>query len=397
MNNRRRFLASLVVGALTTVSLAACSSSQPAAEEGSNTPSADTGAQELVITDIEGREVKLPKQPERIVLGEGRGLFVTSLLDKENPLDKVVAMGSDLKSNVPDFYSRLEEKVPAVKDVQDIGSIKKGDVLAETITSLNPDVLIMSLDQYKAAEASGMLQQLDGANIPYLVTDFRVKPLENTTKSVELYGKVFGKEDQAKAFNETWQTTVDRVKATTEKVSERPTVLVWRAAGLLDCCATWNDANISELVNFAGGKNIGDDVIEGEAGDLTAEKVIEVDPQVIIATGGDWSTKKTKAGDPAQFAAAGYGIDEATAKDTLNKLVENQAGFDLLQAPKNGDLHNIWHQFYNSPLNYVALAQIAKWIHPDQYEDVDIDQMWKEAHDKFMPISSDGIFFVTNK
>lgn len=124
---------------------------------------------------------------------------------------------------------------------------------------------------------------------------------------------------------------------------------------------------------------------------------MELDPDVIISTGGDWSAKKNKQGEPAQFAAAGYDIDPATAQETLNNLITNQPGFELLKAPKNGQLHNIWHQFYNSPLNYVALLQIAKWLHPEDYKDVDIEAVWQDAHEKFMPFSGEGAFFATNK
>lgn len=396
MSRINRALTTVLTAALLSTSLAACAP-QSASEATTTSTTANVTDGKITITDIEGRNVTLDKAPQRVILAEGRGLFVTSVLDKENPLDRVVAMGSDLKSAVPDFYGKLEQKFPAVKKVTDIGRMQKGDVLAETITALHPDIMVITDDQYKYAQKGGLLQQLDAAKVPYVVTDFRNKPLENTTKSVEIYGKVFGKEDRAKAFNATWKKNVEMVKERAAKAGAKPDVMVWRAAGLLDCCATWNDASIAQLVNFAGGANAGDKLLKGETGSLTPEKVVEINPDIIITTGGDWSKKKNKAGQPIKYAAAGYGVDPATGRQTLNDLVTNQSGFELLKAPKEGNLHNIWHQFYDSPLNYVALVQMAKWIHPEQYQDVDVNQLWKDAHNQFMPFAPEGTFFVTNK
>ena len=79
---------------------------------------------------------------------------------------------------------------------------------------------------------------MDDAGIKYVVTDFRQHPLTNTTKSIELLGKIFDKEDKAEAFNKDWTDTVDRVKETAAKADKKPKTFLWRAAGWNDCCAT---------------------------------------------------------------------------------------------------------------------------------------------------------------
>ena len=63
---------------------------------------------------------------------------------------------------------------------------------------------------------------------------------------------------------------------------------------------------------------------------------------------------------------------------------------------KDGQLHGLWHQFYNSPFNYLALLQIAAWLHPEDYSDIDVPAEWMKAQEKYSPVSGDGVFFSTS-
>ncbi|MCQ9129151.1 ABC transporter substrate-binding protein, partial [Corynebacterium amycolatum] len=170
------------------------------ADAESNTAADNKG--ELTVTDVAGRTVTFAKQPERVVLGEGRAMFVTAMLDQENPGDHVVAMGSDLHSGAPSFEAKLFETNPELKDMPTIGNIAKGDVTVENLISHDPDVVVMTLDHKKAAEESGFLTKLDQAGLKYVFTDFRQKPLENTAKSVELLGQIVDEQDNAKKFTD---------------------------------------------------------------------------------------------------------------------------------------------------------------------------------------------------
>lgn len=395
----KKILTVLAAGVVSTAVLVACSTEEASQADGNSSPGegkdGDNGAA-ITLTDIAGREITLEEEPERIILGEGRTLFATGILNTEDPLDKVVGIGTDLKKNVPDYYERLEAQLPEVNEIPEIGGLSKGDVTVENLLSLTPDLVVLSMDAYEASEKAGLTRKMDEAGMEYIVTDFRSKPLENTTKSMELLGQIFGQEARAEEFNKEWQETVDLVQERAAEVAEKPKTFVWRAAGVLDCCGSWNDSNISQLVNTAGGDNVGDHVIEGESGALTPEKVLESDPDMIIATGGDWSEMKDDAGNPVGYAAVGYGIDESSAKASIEKLPEIQPGFEDLRAVKDHQLHALWHQFYNSPFNHLALLQIAQWINPEAYEDIDVEQKWMDSQEKYSPISGDGTLFMTN-
>lgn len=375
--------------AASSLILVGCSDAQSGASKSEEAKGSFT------ITDVAGREVSLDKAPERVVLGEGRGVFATGILNKDEPLEHVVALGSDLKSATPDYYKHFEEQFPKVKDLPEIGSVKKGDVTVENLVSLDADLLLLTMDQFDAAKTTGLDKQMDAAGLKYAMIDFRQHPIENTTRSMEIFGKVFGHEDKAEEFNEQWQKVVDDVKEKAAKGEGKRTFL-WRAAGISDCCGTWNNANIGELINFAGGKNLGDEVLDAQSGAVTPEKVLEMQPEAIIATGGDWGSKVGKDG-AVGYIALGYDIDQAMAQASVDKAAELQPGFEQLKAFEDGNFHAMWHQFYNSPFNYVALLQIAKWVNPEHFKDVDVDAAWSEAQEKFSPIGDEGTFFSTAK
>lgn len=374
--------------------LAGCASDN--ADAGSEQSTGAQGTAAVSFTDLAGRQVELDHEPERVILGEGRSVFATGILNKEDPLDKVVAIGSDLKQNVPDYYHELEKATPKVNELPEIGGFTKGDVTVEELISLDPDLIVLSKDQYEASQTAGLTDKLDQAGLTYAVTDFRAKPLENTVPTMRIFADIFGHEDRAEEFIADWQKNVDLVTERATKAQGKPSTFVWRAAGISDCCGSWNDSNISELVNVAGGKNVADDIIEGESGALTPEKVIDADPDMIIATGGDWSAKVDNAKGHTGFAAVGYGISDKDAHDSAATLAGVQPGFEDLSAVKEHNLHGLWHQFYNSPFNYLALLQIAAWLHPEDYTDVNVQQEWAEAQEKYSPVPGDGTFFSTN-
>ncbi|ACP33664.1 ABC transporter substrate-binding protein [Corynebacterium aurimucosum] len=394
-----RHRAGRVVGACAIVTalagaLAGCASDN--ADAGSEQSTGAQGTAAVSFTDLAGRQVELDHEPERVILGEGRSVFATGILNKEDPLDKVVAIGSDLKQNVPDYYHELEKATPKVNELPEIGGFTKGDVTVEELISLDPDLIVLSKDQYEASQTAGLTDKLDQAGLTYAVTDFRAKPLENTVPTMRIFADIFGHEDRAEEFIADWQKNVDLVTERATKAQGKPSTFVWRAAGISDCCGSWNDSNISELVNVAGGKNVADDIIEGESGALTPEKVIDADPDMIIATGGDWSAKVDNAKGHTGFAAVGYGISDKDAHDSAATLAGVQPGFEDLSAVKEHNLHGLWHQFYNSPFNYLALLQIAAWLHPEDYTDVNVQQEWAEAQEKYSPVPGDGTFFSTN-
>lgn len=45
----------------------------------------------LTVTDLDGRQITLQHEPQRIILQDGRDLMSLALLDRDNPFQRVVA------------------------------------------------------------------------------------------------------------------------------------------------------------------------------------------------------------------------------------------------------------------------------------------------------------------
>lgn len=99
-------------------------------------------------------------------------------------------------------------------------------------------------------------------------------------------------------------------------------------------------------------------------------------------------------------AASGSALVRApTRLEAARKLSElmKRPGFTDIKAVQDGNVHAIWHQFYNSPYQFVAVQQIAKWLHPDLFKDLDADATFKDMHERFLPVDYQPGYFASLK
>lgn len=369
----------------THVSTSEAASSQ----SGTSQTRAADGA--VTVTDAAGRTLQFDELPERIVLAEGRAAYATALLQDE-PLRNVVAYGQDLEKAAGAFRDKLFELQPEAKDMPTIGMIQKGDVTVENLLAQRPDVVIMTLDQKKAVEESGFLSDMDAAGLKYAFIDFRQKPLENTTVSIQLLGDLLGQSERAEQYNEFYNAKVKEITDRVADTTDRPNVLIWMAAGFNDCCAVAGDSNLGTLVTAAGGHNLGPEVLGAENTTITAEKLIELNPGKLIVTGGEWARDPNRT-DAIRHVELGYQSSPELALQTCDGPL-SQAGMDQLDATKTGNYFAVYHQFYDNPYNVFALEAFAKWIHPEQFADLNPTQDFEDFHKEWLPFDYSGAFFI---
>lgn len=352
------------------------------------------GAPALTVHDAAGRTVTFDAPPQRVVFGEQRQAYASMVLDKKNPTDKVVAWGSDMERAAPDLYSRLAKVHPAVQDIPKIGSVNAGDLTVESLLAHKPDVYVMTLDSMRAAEKNGLLTQLDQAGIRYVVTDFRIDPAKNTDITMRALGQVLGKERAAEDFLAYYHGIVDPILAESKAATNRPTTFMWRAPGVKACCSTWKDVNFGQMLEAAGGTNIADSLLGGEEGDLTPEQVVASDPKLVVATGGAWSKQKFDPKAKTSYLSIGYDVPKEQAVQSLKNL-QQQPGFENLQAFRAGNVHGVYHQFYDAPFNFIAYQAFAKWQQPQQFSKVDPEKTWKDFSAKYLPFPAEGTVAVS--
>lgn len=373
-----------VVAALALCALAACG---PAPAGPAPT------AQTVVVTDIMGRQVQVRSPAERIFLGEGRLLYLTAMLDREDPMRRIVGWPQDLKTADLDTYNRYREMFPQIEQIPEVGALSQGAFSAEKVIDLRPDVIVLTMSGYRSAQEIGAIETMEKVGIPTVVVDFRDHPLQTTGPSVEILGQVMGRQDRAREFVAFYDEQIAMVRSRVAGREPKPVTFLYRAAGLTECCATFGRSNLGELIELAGGQNLGTRFLPGESGSLAEEQVFASNPDTIIVTGSNWTNSPNKV-PGVGYVRMGYQADAAQAREQLRALTE-QPGWAGLKAVQGGQVHALWHQFYGSPYNFVAAIQFGKWLHPEAFADVDPTAVYREFHERFLPVPYTGTFWVT--
>jgi iron complex transport system substrate-binding protein len=342
-------------------------------------------AQAFTVTDVAGREVSFDAPVERAILGEGRLLYSLATIETENPFAHVVGWRNDLWTTDQKSFDAYVAKFPEAADLPFLGNLTDGTLQTETVVTLDPDVLILPIGNKTAADEVKLEDMLSGIGVKIVYVDFREHIIDNTVPSLHILGQLFGKEERAQEVADFWQGHMDAIaKVIADNNPERPDVFMYRAAGLAECCGTFGPDNFGLMVELAGGHNLGSDFLPGYTGSINPEQVIASNPDIIVVTGSDWRNSPNATG----FVSVGPGTaDGAEASRAALAAAVDAPAFVGSKAVQNGDIHAIWHQFYTSPYQFVAIGEMAKWFHPDLFADVDSDATFKEFYDKFLPIA----------
>jgi len=351
-------------------------------------------AEKISLKDVTGRDVEVEVPVKHVILGEGRQIYFLAALDKTNPFEHVVGWRDDLPKADPETYRAYLAKYPDIAKLPTFGGMKDGTFDIEQAVTLKPDVILMNVDAKTATEEAGYIEKLAKVGIPLVYVDFREKPMENTEPSMRVMGKLMGKEQLAEDFI---KFRADAIKVVTDKLEAakpaRPVVFVERAGGYSDdCCMSFGNENFGKMVEIAGGTNMAKDIIPGTFGTVNPEQIVASNPDQIIVTGGMWEAFVPGGA----WVGVGYGADLTEAKRKLEALTKRPA-FTGVKAVEDGNVHAIWHQFYNNPYQFVAIQEIAKWLHPDLFKDLDPEATFKELHARFLPLDYKPGYFVSLK
>lgn len=348
------------------------------------------------VTDLAGRTVAVPDKVERIVLGEGRYIPALAILDRYNPIQRITGMMGEYQRLDPASYGRFEKLFPEIANIPKIGNTSADTFSVEKVISLRPQVAVLGIEGHgPGSKAREVIDALEAAGVAIVFIDFRKDPLVNTPKSMELLGKVFGKEKEAEEFLAVWRREMARVTdRLAEKKPKAPRVFIESRVGISPgCCETMVRGMMADFVTAAGGENLAKDIVPGQAGVINLEFLLTNQPDLYIGTAvGAAETRETAP----ERIALGNLVSPDIARETLLHAL-SRPGIADLEAVKNGRAYAVWHHFYNSPFNVAAVQAIAKWLHPDLFADLDPDALLRDLHHRFQPFEQDGTFWISAK
>ena len=277
------------------------------------------------IKDDLGREVTLPKKPERIA--------VTSA----SFLEPLHAVGGDVVGR-PDSKSLPDW----AKDRTSIGRVYNVDL--EKLLSCAPDLVIANKGMNEK-----LLQPLELNKIPCLVID--MKNYEEVKNEVRVFAQITGEKEKGDALIHSMDEKIKAIADRIPKEKRRVAILHSTSQGLsvqLDTSIAGSTAKMLGFVNVASGM----DAMEGnpDAAPYSIETLVEQNPEIIFVT----SMGK---------------LDEV--KRGMEETIASNPAWQTIPAVKNGKMYYLSQEhFLLSPgIHYPdAVEEMAKLIYPDLFK-----------------------------
>lgn len=343
----------------------------------------------VAVTDLIGREVRLPRPARRIVLTQGRHLPVLALVHPD-PLSLIVGWASDLRqANAPE-YAQLRAQNPSVDQIPVIGRGPSDTVSFEAILGLQPDLVLLSRFTVmggpgNAGSDGGLARRLEAAGIPCAVVDFFADPLRDAERSIAVLGALLGRGQQAAAFNAHYRGRMDEVARRVGNAEPKRPVLLHTHAGGIACCYSAGTGIFSGMIAAAGGRNVAAEILSSPIGQLSLEFVLSSDPYAYVATGGPFGARGG--------VIMGTGATPQEGKESLARVIQSQ-GLARLSAVRQGRAYALWHGFNDTPAHYLAVEVLARWLHPERMQGVDPEASLAELNDRFLSVKMLGTYWV---
>ncbi len=349
-------------GESSSQSSADSTAAEPDSSEDSAEPESSGDSAVRTITDHAGNEVILPEKVERVAIG-GLTPLTSVYCMFMGSSDGLVGIHPDSKNAA--VNSILGEAYPGLKELPD-GWASGDDINMEELLKLKPDVVFYNADvtaNYEALEAVGI------PAVGFSTTLYEDYNTIDTFQAwIELLKDVMGDSDRADgiiAYGEEVKSMVAEKLASLSD-EEKPQALI---------LSNYNESAITaggiSFANYwiasAGGNNLGYD-IGAFVGQVNMEQVYEWNPEVLFLN---------------SFSAY-------TPEDLYENTAVDGHDWSGIKAVQNKRVYKIplgmYYWFPPSSDSPLMLQWMAKQMHPDLFEDLDIEQEVREYYAQFYGI-----------
>jgi iron complex transport system substrate-binding protein len=288
------------------------------------------------------------------------GTYGPEMLCVLGDADKIVAVTDSAKTR-GEIRDMIEDK-PVV------GSTFEWDM--EKILQLKPDVVLA----YASYDFSEQRKTLEAAGITLIQMNFH-KP-ETYASEVRSLGWLLGKKERVEDLISFEKEHLDLIEERVNGLKESERLRVYAESYKdLQYGAT---SSVSIAIEPCGGINIFERL--NGTNDIDPEEVISKNPQAIL-----------KMTFNTYIPASGYDAENATQMAAKVKDIENRTGWNNIDAVKSGrvyiissDASSIHPSIFNS--------YVAKWLHPELFEDMDPMAIHEEWLKKFLGIEYKGVY-----
>lgn len=305
-----------------------------------------------VVTDILGREVEIPEDPQRVTCMYAATAHMMALLDEG---DKIVGCADGVR--------RDELMLTKYPDIANTSTpYHEGVINAEELASLNPDLILMKQEWY---EKQSEREKLDELGIPYLVVDYF--SIDQLQQCIKLVGEVFNKKDRADAYIKYMNDTFDFVEGRVSDIPKDQRKTVYHSlneAAVTDIVGSYASQVFEKaaLRNVAVEAGIAD---SGKSTNVTLEEIYNWDPDIILCN---------------EYAVTEY--------------IGTQKKWASLKAVQTGNVHTLpigasrWGH-HGSIEPQMAVLYMAQLIYADRFADIDMATITKEYYSQYFGLDFD--------
>lgn len=227
---------------------------------------------EIIVQDFRGKTIRLSKPAERVVCLIESALTGIYMLKQGH---KVIGIPTNVYdegfyySDTYKYYSILDERIKS-KKIPAIGNWES--VNAEKILSLKPDLIIIWSSQKDA------IQTFEKLGIP--VYGVFITKIDDVFKEIKDFGLMLDAKERAEELIGYVKKEINRIDIIGRKIKNHKKVFFsWAQHSFLQ--TSCKGSIVDEIINKAGGINICGN-IKAESQSLTMEKLIKLNPDVII-------------------------------------------------------------------------------------------------------------------
>lgn len=329
---------------------------------------------QITLTDALDRKVTITLPVERAAF---TGVCLTDIFSIAGVWDKITAR--EIMVRNPTFYPGITELTP-------INTIKGNpySLNFEKILTLDIDCLLTF-----NAPMPGFEEMNDKikSHIPVVALDLFD---HDTIKSnFEIIGGIFGNRDKISNYMVWYEGVIKKISDKTFHLTARQKkryFIKW-SWGKVDAFTTMSDSFIgmATINKIAGGINVAAD-LKGHGGwvqSIDPEWLTEQDIDVLICE---------------DSIANGFGseIKDSTVISSYRQELMELPFLASVKAVKNGDVYMMSPHFLYTPAFVISLSYLAKWFHPELFEDFDPRQIHQQYINRFMNqkfnLDKQGIF-----
>lgn len=339
----------------------------------------------------------------QIISGEEKELTLIDsayrIITVEEPIEKIVVMNNEAAEIIRAFGSK--DKIVGISsgiandkiffsDFSNLPDVGTGHSSPdyERILDIKPDILIYySLYAPSVGKGAQELEkELKTMDIKLICLDCFYP--QTMMQDVKKLSYLLGKKDEANEFIDWYEGYLDMIESRTEGLPKDKKPRVYIDSGSFNWGTSSNGSPDDAICTIAGGTNIAKDIIGSTYSvfpTIDPEWVISQNPEVMVV-----------CGVSGTLASSGYDEDDAAAMDKFKETIKNRSELADITAIKNDKIFLISPDITREPEYIVATAYLAKYLHPDLFNDLNPQEIHKEYLTRFQGLNYDldkhGVF-----